>query len=300
MSAEPGDHAIEALFTEERRYPPPPDFAAQANAQPDIYERDFEELWEAEGRERVTWFEPFTKLYEWEPPYAQWYLGGKLNVCFNCVDRHVLAGDGEKVAYHWEGEPGGDGETLTYARLQDEVVRLANGLKELGVGKGTPVGIYMGMVPSLPVAMLACARLGAPHTVVFGGFSAEAVADRLNDMGCEMLITQDEGWREGNKVPLKANADEALEQCAGRPRRRSCRGERAATWHEGGPRRRLGRGSRSREPETRRPAPASRWTPRTSSTCSTRAARPRSRRGSSTRRPATSSASRRRTTTSST
>jgi acetyl-CoA synthetase len=215
MSAEPGDHAIEALLTEERRYPPPPDFAAQANAQPDIYDRDFEELWDAEGRERVTWFEPFTKLYEWEPPYAQWYLGGKLNACFNCVDRHVLAGHGEKVAYHWEGEPLDETETLTYALLQDEVVRLANGLKELGVGKGTPVGIYMGMIPRLPVAMLACARLGAPHTVVFGGFSAEAVADRLNDMGCEILITQDEGWRKGNKVPLKANADEALEQCPG-------------------------------------------------------------------------------------
>ena len=215
MSAEPGDHAIEALLSEERRYPPPAEFAAQANAQPDIYERDFDEFWETEGRERVTWFEPFTKLYEWEPPYAKWYLGGKLNVCFNCVDRHVLAGDGEKVAFHWEGEPVEEIETLTFALLQDEVVRFANGLKELGVGKGTPVGIYMGMIPRLPVAMLACARLGAPHTVVFGGFSAEALSDRLNDMGCEVLITQDEGWRKGGKVPLKENADEALASCPG-------------------------------------------------------------------------------------
>ena len=101
-------HAIETMFLEERRYPPPPEFAAQANAQPEIYERDFEEFWERRARERVTWFEPFTKLYEWEPPYAKWYLGGKLNVCFNCVDRHVEAGHGDKVAFHWEGEPEGD------------------------------------------------------------------------------------------------------------------------------------------------------------------------------------------------
>ncbi len=163
----------------------------------------------------MSWFEPFTKLYDWDPPYAQWYLGGKLNVCFNCVDRHVLAGNGGKVAYHWEGEPVDEQETLTFQGLQDEVVRFANGLRSLGVGKGTPVGIYMGMIPRLPIAMLACARLGAPHTVVFGGFSADALSDRLNDMGCEVLITQDEGWRKGGIVPLKANADEALERSPG-------------------------------------------------------------------------------------
>jgi acetyl-CoA synthetase len=207
--------AIDALFLEERRYPPPEDFAAQANAQADIYTRDWEELWEAEGRQRVTWFEPFEKLYEWELPYARWYIGGKLNVCFNCVDRHVAAGNGEKVAYYWEGEPAGERRTLTFADLQREVVRFANGLKELGVGKGTPVGIYMGMVPELPVAMLACTRLGAPHTVVFGGFSADSLSDRLNDMECEVLITQDAGWRKGNEVPLKGNADEALESSPG-------------------------------------------------------------------------------------
>jgi len=207
--------AIETMQLEERRYPPPPDFAAQANAQPDIYERDFDELWETEARERVTWFEPFTKLYEWEPPYAKWYLGGKLNVCFNCVDRHVANGLGDKVAYHWEGEPENDRRGITFSDLQREVVRLANGLKKLGVGKGTAVGIYMGMVPELPMAMLACARLGAPHTVVFGGFSAEALADRLNDMECEVLITQDEAWRKGSHVPLKRNADDALAQAPG-------------------------------------------------------------------------------------
>jgi acetyl-CoA synthetase len=201
---------IETMLLEERRYPPPKDFAAQANAQPEIYERDFEEFWETEARERVTWFEPFSELLDWKPPYAKWYLGGKLNVCFNCVDRHVDAGQGSKVAYHWEGEPKGDRRTITFSDLQGEVVELANALKRLGVGKGSPVGIYMGMVPELPVAMLACARLGAPHTVVFGGFSAESLSGRLNDMGCEVLITQDEAWRKGSPVPLKLNVDDAL------------------------------------------------------------------------------------------
>ncbi len=205
------ERAISHLLAEERRYPPPAAFAAQANAQAGVYDRDFEELWETAGRERVTWFEPFTTLLEWEPPYAKWYLGGTLNVCFNCVDRHVEAGLGGKVAYHWEGEPADDRETITFADLQREVVQLANGLKKLGVGKGTPVGIYLGMVPEIAVAMLACARLGAPHTVVFGGFSAESLSDRLHDMECEVLITQDEGWRRGTRVPLKRNADDALE-----------------------------------------------------------------------------------------
>ncbi|MGH3112972.1 MAG: AMP-binding protein, partial [Gaiellaceae bacterium] len=212
MRTQASGHAIDALLLEERRYPPPENFAAQANAKPDIYERGFEEFWEAEGRERVTWFEPFETLLEWEPPYSKWYLGGKLNVCFNCVDRHVEAGLGDKVAYYWEGEPVGDRRTLTFAGLQREVVRFANGLKELGVGKGTPVGIYMGMIPELPIAMLACTRLGAPHTVVFGGFSADSLADRMNDMECEVLVTQDAGWRKGGEVPLKANADDALER----------------------------------------------------------------------------------------
>jgi acetyl-CoA synthetase len=207
-----GSSAIETIFTEDRRYPPPPEFAAQASAKPDIYERDWEEFWETEARERISWFEPFTQLYEWEPPYAQWYLGGKTNVTYNCVDRHVENGLGDKVAYHWEGEPAGERRDLTFRQLQVEVVRFANALKTLGVTKGTPVGIYMGMVPELPIAMLACARLGAPHTVVFGGFSAESLADRLNDMECRLLITQDEGWRRGSTVPLKQNADAALAQ----------------------------------------------------------------------------------------
>src|SRR5947208_8151464 len=190
-------HAIETILHEERRYEPPPDFAAQANAQPNIYDRDFEEFWETEARERVTWFEPFQKLYEWEPPYAKWFLGGKLNVCFNCVDRHVEAGKGGNVAYYWEGEPEEERRTITFADLQRDVVRFANALKDLGVKKGTPVGIYMGMVPELPIAMLACTRLGAAHTVIFGGFSADSLSDRMNDMECAVLITEDEGWRSG-------------------------------------------------------------------------------------------------------
>ncbi|OLD97984.1 MAG: acetate--CoA ligase [Actinobacteria bacterium 13_1_20CM_4_69_9] len=210
MSTAVESRTIDTLLLEERRYPPPPEFAAEANAKPDIYSRSFEDFWETEGRERVTWFEPFTKLLEWELPYAKWYLGGKLNVCFNCVDRHVAAGNGDKVAYYWEGEPEGDRRELTFADLQREVVRFANALRKLGVRKGTAVAIYMGMVPELAVAMLACTRLGAPHTVVFGGFSAESLAGRMNDMGCELLITQDEGWRAGKPVPLKLNADEAL------------------------------------------------------------------------------------------
>jgi acetyl-CoA synthetase len=208
--AQPAGQAIETMFLEERRYPPPPEFAARANAEPDVYERDWQELWETEGRERVSWFEPFSELLQWELPYAKWYVGGKLNVCFNCVDRHVEAGRGDTVAYYWEGEPEGERREVTFADLQREVVRLANGLKGLGVTKGTPVGIYMGMVPEAAIAMLACARLGAPHTVVFGGFSADSLSGRLHDMECEVLITQDEAWRRGTTVPLKKTADEAL------------------------------------------------------------------------------------------
>src|SRR4051812_7839261 len=149
------ENAIDTMLLEERRYPPPPEFAAQANAKPEIYDEPFESFWAREVRERLSWFEPFTSLLEWEPPYAKWYLGGTLNVCFNCVDRHVEAGNGDKTAYFWEGEPPNEQGTvdrreITYAGLQRDVVRFANALKKVGVTKGTPVAIYMGMVPELP------------------------------------------------------------------------------------------------------------------------------------------------------
>ncbi len=207
--------AIETMLLEERRYPPTPEFAAAANAQPGIYDRDPLEFWAEEARARVSWFEPFDTVCDWELPYAKWFLGGKLNVTYNCVDRHVEAGNGDRVAYYWEGEPADDRREITFAELQRETTKLANALKALGVKKGTPVGIYMGMVPETPIAMLACARIGAPHTVVFGGFSADSLSDRLEDMGCEVLITQDEAWRRGTTVPLKQTADDAMAAAPG-------------------------------------------------------------------------------------
>ena len=210
MSEATSGHAIETLQVEDRRYPPSPAFSQQANAKPEIYAQSFDDFWSEESK-RITFFEPWKQLYEWKPPYAKWYIGGQLNVCYNCVDRHVESGLGDKVAYFWEGEPEDDRREITFGQLQKEVVRFANGLKKLGVKKGTHVGIYMGMIPDLPVAMLACTRIGAPFTVVFGGFSGESLSGRMNDMECELLITQDEGWRRGNKVPLKANADAALD-----------------------------------------------------------------------------------------
>src|SRR6202162_504151 len=201
---------IETMQVEERRFEPSPEFSRQANAQPDIYNIGCDEFW-TKAAERISWSEPWKQLYEWKSPYAKWYVGGKLNVCYNCVDRHVERGQKDKVAYFWEGEPEDDRRKITFGELQLEVVRFANGLKKLGIKKGTHIGIYMGMIPELPVAMLACTRIGAPFTVVFGGFSGESLSDRLNDMQCEFLITQDEGWRRGNRVPLKVNADAALE-----------------------------------------------------------------------------------------
>src|SRR6202165_178220 len=206
-----GEHAIETMQVEIRRYPPAPEFSRQANARPDIYEKGFDEFWTEEGNRPISWFEPWKQLYEWKPPYAKWFIGGKLNVCYNCVDRHVTNGLGDKVAYFWEGEPENDRREITFRQLQQDVVRFANGLKKLGIEKGTHVGIYMGMIPELPIAMLACTRIGAPFTVVFGGFSGDALSGRLNDMACTFLITQDEGWRRGHPVPLKANADAALD-----------------------------------------------------------------------------------------
>jgi len=179
-----------------------------------IYERaeaDVEGFW-AEQADRLTWFKKWDTVMEWSPPWVKWFTGGTLNASYNCLDRHVEAGGGDKVAYHWEGEPG-EQRTVTYKQLLEDVCRFANALKGLGVKRGDRVAIYLGMIPELPVAMLACARIGAPHSVVFGGFSAEALRDRINDAEAKVVITQDGGYRRGQVVPLKANADEALEGC---------------------------------------------------------------------------------------
>ncbi len=202
---------IENLLAEKRSFPPDPAFAAQANAKQALYEeaeRDYVTFWQRLARERISWDTPFDKTLEWDPPFAKWFLGGKLNLAYNCVDRHVEAGLGDKVAYHWIGEPG-DTRTLTYADLQREVSKAANALKELGVQAGDVVAIYMPMIPELAIAMLACARIGAPHTVVFGGFSAEALAGRIDDAQAKLVITADGGWRRGKPVNLKSAADEA-------------------------------------------------------------------------------------------
>ncbi|MET0662545.1 MAG: acetate--CoA ligase [Ilumatobacteraceae bacterium] len=213
MSVEPSTSPeIENLLAERRTYPPSADFAAQANATAGLYEeaeRDFEGFWAKLARERIDWSKPFETTLEWDLPFAKWFTGGELNVAYNCVDRHVERGLGDKVAYHWIGEPG-DTRTLTFADLKREVSKAANALKELGVEKGDRVAIYMPMIPELPIAMLACARIGAPHTVVFGGFSAESLSGRINDCGAKVLITADGGYRRANKVNLKHHVDEAV------------------------------------------------------------------------------------------
>jgi acetyl-CoA synthetase len=206
---------IAALLTEHRVFEPPAGFTAEALVKDrSVYgraEADYQGFW-AEEAERLTWSTRWDTVMEWTPPTVKWFVGGKLNASVNCLDRHVEAGGGDKVAYHWEGEPG-ERRTITYAELLDEVSRFANALKSLGVEKGDRVAIYLGMILELPIAMLACARIGAPHSVVFGGFSSESLRDRINDAEAKVLITQDGGWRRGSEVPLKANADEALKEC---------------------------------------------------------------------------------------
>jgi acetyl-CoA synthetase len=209
------DQNISALLSEDRVFPPPPDFVAEAVVNdPAVYERaqtDYEGFW-AEQAERLAWYRPWERVMDWTPPWVKWFVGGTLNASFNCLDRHVEAGGGDKTAYYWEGEPG-DRRAISYQELYEETCRFANALRSLGVVKGDRVAIYLGMVPELPVAMLACARIGAAHSVVFGGFSAEALKDRINDAEAKVLITSDGGYRRGQVVPLKANADEAVAEC---------------------------------------------------------------------------------------
>ncbi len=206
------EQTIEALSSEDRTFPPPPAFAARAVvSDPSIYERaaaDLEGFW-AEEATKLAWYKPWDRVLTWEPPFARWFEGGQLNVSVNCLDRHVEAGRGDKVAYYWEGEPG-DHKAITYADLLREVGKCANAFKELGVRRGDRVAIYMPMIPELPTAMLACARIGAPHTVVFGGFSAESLRDRVNDAQAKLIVTADGGYRRGKPSGLKINVDAAI------------------------------------------------------------------------------------------
>ncbi len=208
--------AIDALLDERRTFPPPADVAGTALVGDDSLTRaaDADRLgfW-AEQARALDWFEPFEEVLDWsEAPFAKWFVGGKLNVSHNCLDRHVAAGKGDQVAIHWEGEPG-DTVTMTYASMLDDVCRAANALRSLGVRRGSRVAIYMPMIPELPVAMLACARIGAIHSVVFGGFSAASLADRINDAEATVVITADGGYRRGAPSMLKGIVDEALETC---------------------------------------------------------------------------------------
>ncbi len=207
---------IASLLAEGRTFPPPDHFKQSARVvDAEIYdeaERDFEGFWAQQAASLLDWFEEWDTILDWDLPFAKWFVGGKLNASYNCLDRHVAAGHGDKVAYYWEGEPG-DTRTITYAQLLEDVSRLANALKELGVGKGDRVNIYLGMVPELPMSLLACARIGAAHSVVFGGFSADSLRGRINDAEAKVLITGDGAWRRGNVVPLKETADDAIGDC---------------------------------------------------------------------------------------
>ena len=194
----------------EMNFAPEPSFAEQANGTADLYDAaaaDHEGFWADQARSRLTWSKDFERTLDWDDaPFAKWFVGGELNVSYNCVDRHVEAGNGDRVAIHFEGE-GGDTRTITYADLQREVAKAANALVELGVGTGDTVAIYMPMIPETVVTMLACARLGAPHSVIFGGFSAEALHTRIDDAQCKLVVTTDGQFRRGKAAPLKAAVD---------------------------------------------------------------------------------------------
>jgi acetyl-CoA synthetase len=208
---------LAALLHESRHFDPPQEFAKQANARSGIYEEAAADplgWWAAQARS-LDWAQPWDTVCEWKLPFAKWFIGGRLNASVNCVDRHVNAGRGEKVAFHWVGDPEGDTRTVTYSELQREVCKTANALTELGVRAGDRVAIYMPMIPETVVAMLACARIGAPHSVVFGGFSADALAGRVRDGDARVVITADGGYRRGEPAGLKDNVDDAVSRCPG-------------------------------------------------------------------------------------
>ncbi|GLY98227.1 acetate--CoA ligase [Actinoplanes sp. NBRC 103695] len=208
--------SLENLYSETRQFPPPEALAADANVKADAYDRaaaDRIGFWEEQAR-RLTWAKEWDQAVDWSnPPFAKWFLGGELNIAYNCVDRHVEAGNGDKVAIHWEGEPEGDTRTITYAGLLKSVSQAANTLTELGVGAGDRVAIYLPMIPEAAVAMLACARVGATHSVVFGGFSVDALSTRIQDADAKLVITADGGYRRGKPSALKPTVDEAVAQC---------------------------------------------------------------------------------------
>ena len=207
--------SLEALLEENRRFPPPSGFQKHANQRdPGIYERasgDVEAFW-AEQAESLDWIKKWDRVLEWNLPWAKWFLGGQLNVSANCLDRHLKTWRRNKAAFYWEPELG-QGRVLTYSDLYREVNKFANVLTGLGVRKGDRVTVYMGMIPELPISMLACARIGAPHSVVFGGFSSESLAGRINDAESEVVVTADGAYRRGTVVPLKQNVDAALDNC---------------------------------------------------------------------------------------
>jgi acetyl-CoA synthetase len=208
---------IESVLQEERIFQPPQSFTDRAHIKslPDyqqLYNQakaDPEKFWGDLARRELYWFQGWDKVLEWHPPFAKWFINGQLNVAYNCLDRHIEAGHGDKTALIWEGEPG-DSCQFSYAELHHEVCQMANVFKELGIKKGDCVGIYMPMIPEAAIAMLACARIGAPHTVVFGGFSAEALAGRLRDAEAKLVVTADGGWRKDRINPLKDQVDQAL------------------------------------------------------------------------------------------
>ncbi|MDQ1124871.1 acetate--CoA ligase [Microbacterium trichothecenolyticum] len=233
---------IDHLLTETRRFAPSASFAAQAVADRELYERaaaDREGFWADQAR-ALHWHTPFTRVLDWSnPPFAEWFGDGELNVAYNCLDRHVEAGNGERVALRWEGEPG-DQRTVTYAQLTDEVKRLANVLTDLGVERGDRVAIYLPMIPEAIASMLAVARIGAVHSVVFGGFSADSLRARIDDAGAKVVITADGGWRKGKVSPLKPAVDLALADRNGSGIQESVehvlvvkRGENDVDWSEG-------------------------------------------------------------------
>jgi acetyl-CoA synthetase len=207
------DSTIEVYEVEDRRFAPSAEFQAAAHtSDQSLYEEaaaDFEAFWARQARELLTWRKDFSTVLEWDLPFAKWFADGQLNMSENCLDRHVEAGNGDRVAYHWEGEPG-DTRTVTYAGLLTEVKKFANVMLGLGLEKGDRVAIYMPMILELPIAMLACSRIGVAHSVIFGGFSPDAIKDRCEDADARLVITADAGYRRGAPSALKVNVDAAL------------------------------------------------------------------------------------------